>query len=272
MVLFIGVRAKSVSTNVYHTPSVPNYKSLWLLIRGSWVLSPTRREYILFIKKYLFPFLKMYNITNLLCWKKRHKPFGTTPKNASMNGAKTEYQQCNGSKAFSYYFIITNALKLIHRRLKSQNCEARRFESQICNFLSYHASMEWYWTKQNKQTKLPFTLPLVFIPFALPLPFVEPNITWWLTDGLKLKLSQDKTPKVCSQSYSQPIESIELTKPAVYFEELSSAAILGCAWTTHEVYHVTQGPNINIILFAELLHQGTCVEWSVPIEGTAWNS
>ena len=195
----------------------------------------------------------MYNITrNFLCWKKCRKPFGTTPKNASMNGAKTEYQQCNGSKAFSYYFIITNALKLIHRTIEFRNGS---FHGMILN-----------------QTKLPFILPLVFIPFALPLPFGEPNITWWLTDGLKLKLSQDKTPKVCSQSYSQPIESIELTKPAVYFEELSSAAILGCAWTTHEVYHVTQGPNVNIILFAELLHQGTCVEWSVPIEGTAWNS
>ena len=38
-----------------------------------------------------------------------------------MNGAKTEYQQCNGSKAFSYYFIITNALKLIHRTIEFRN-------------------------------------------------------------------------------------------------------------------------------------------------------
>jgi hypothetical protein len=38
-----------------------------------------------------------------------------------MNGAKTEYQQCNGSKAFSNYFIIANALKLIHRTIDFRN-------------------------------------------------------------------------------------------------------------------------------------------------------
>lgn len=63
-----------------------------------------------------------------------------------------------------------------------------------------------------------------------------------------------------SKSLLFPAGSIELTKSAVYFEKLSSAAILECAWTTHEVYHVTQGPNVNIILFPKLLHQGTCVE------------
>lgn len=46
--------------------------------------------------------------------------------------------------------------------------------------------------------------------------------------------------------------SIQLLKSTEHFGELASAAISSCARTTHKVYHITQGPSVDVILLTKL--------------------